>query len=276
MHRSVGTCLLQSILPAIARIVVADHVDDVVTDEMKKRGIPGMGIAIVEDKAIVREQGYGYCDAKRTVPVTPATLFQAASVSKPVSALAALHLVEENKISLDEDINKQLRSWHIANNHFTKGHPVTLRLILSHGAGLTVSGFHGYEVGVPIPSLPQMLNGLPPANSPPVRVDETPGSNYRYSGGGYLVMQQCIIDVTGERFEKYLDKAVFKPFGMISSTFTQFLPDSWAARAATGYTGEPPTPLSGRWRIKPELAAGGLWTTAGDLARLLIGCKSPS
>jgi len=260
-------------LMASASIVNADHVDDVITTQMRERQIPGVALAVIEGGKIVREQGYGFRDEGRVEPVTPATLFQAASVSKPVAALGALRLVEEGRISLDEDINSKLRSWRVPDNHFTKNHPVTLRLILSHSAGLTVDGFPGYRVGSPIPSLLQILDGRPPANTPPVRVDQIPGSKWRYSGGGYLVMQQMMIDVTGQSFADYMQDAVLRPLGMSSSTFAQPLPESLANRAATGFTDAPRRPVEGRWHIKPELAAGGLWTTAGDLARFLLGIQ---
>jgi len=260
-------------LMASASIVNADHVDDVITAQMKERQIPGLALAVIDGGKIVREQGYGFRDERRAEPVTPETLFQAASVSKPVAALGALRLVEQGRISLDEAINSKLRSWRVPDNYFTKDHPVTLRLILSHSAGLTVDGFPGYRVGLPIPSLLQILDGRPPANTPPVRVDQIPGSKWRYSGGGYLVMQQMMIDVTGQSFADYMQDAVLRPLGMSSSTFAQPLPESLASRAGTGFTGAPRRPVEGRWHIKPELAAGGLWTTAGDLARFLLGIQ---
>lgn len=253
--------------------VRADHVDDVIAAQMKERGIPGVALAVIENSTIVREQAYGWSDKGRRIAVTTATLFQAASVSKAVSAMGALRLVEEGKVSLDGNINGKLRSWSLPENEFTREHPVTLRLILSHNAGITVHGFEGYRPGAAIPTLLQILDGKRPANSPPIRVDEVPGSQYRYSGGGYLVMQQMMIDATGQPFAEYMERAVLKPLGMTSSTFVQPVPDGWASRAATGHTGLPPKPVAGRWRIKPELAAGGLWTTAGDLARWLIGVQ---
>jgi len=133
--------LVAAICVASFSLANGDHVDDVISAQMKERQIPGVSLAVIMDGKIVREQAYGFRDEAQTQPATPATLFQAASVSKPVTALAALHLVEQGRVSLDEDINSKLRSWHIPDNRFTKDHPVTLRLILSHSAGLTVSGF---------------------------------------------------------------------------------------------------------------------------------------
>src|SRR5262249_51774828 len=258
---------------AAAQPASADQVDEVIRTEMNQYHIPGVALAIVGGGKIIREQAFGFADESRRQPVASTTLFQAASVSKPVAALGALHLVEQGKISLDENIDTKLRSWHLPPYSSSNTHPVTLRLLLSHSAGLSVDGFHGYRVGAPIPSLLQILDGRAPANSPPVRVEHVPGSEWRYSGGGYLVMQQMMIDVTGESFADLMEASVLKPLGMSSSTFAQPLPESWAGRAATGYTGSAPRAVAGRWHIKPELAAGGLWTTAGDLARFYIGIQ---
>ena len=250
-----------------------DHVDDVIIAQMRERHIPGVALAMIQESRVIREQSYGLADEEKKMPVTSSTLFQAASVSKPVAALGALHLVEQGELSLDENVNAKLRSWKIPENRFTKNHPVTLRLILSHSAGLTVHGFSGYPVGAPIPSLVQILDGKPPANSAPIRVDQIPGSRWSYSGGGFVVMQRMMIDVTGRSFADYMDETVLKPLGMSSSTFRQPLPETWEGRAATGHTDAPRRTVDGRWRVHPELAAAGLWTTAGDLAQFLIGVQ---
>ncbi len=247
-----------------------DHVDDVIMAQMRERHIPGVALAVIQESRVIREQSYGLADEENKVPVTSSTLFQVASVSKPVAALGALHLVEQGKLSLDENVNGKLRHWKIPENRFTKNHPVTLRLILSHSAGLTVHGFSGYPVGAPIPSLVQILDGRPPANSAPIRVDQIPGSRWSYSGGGFVVMQQMMIDVTGRSFADYMDETVLKPLEMSSSTFRQSLPETWEHRAATGHTDALRRQVDGRWRVHPELAAAGLWTTARDLAQFLI------
>ena len=241
---------------------------------MKKRGITGLSLAIIDGGKIVKEQGYGFTDKGGKTPVTASTLFQAGSVSKPVAALGALHLVDKGLLSLDEDVNTKLRTWTVPQNKFTDAHKVTLRLILSHSAGMTVHGFPGYPVGRAMPTLIQVLNGEKPANTAAIRVNRIPGSEWKYSGGGYMVMQQMVLDVTGKPFPRFMDESVLKPLSMASSTYAQPLPDDMAVRAAKGYGGIFGQSVNGEWHVYPEMAAAGLWTTAGDLGRFAIGVQN--
>jgi CubicO group peptidase (beta-lactamase class C family) len=250
----------------------ADDVDDLIATRMRKRHITGLSVAIIEDGRIIKEKGYGFMDKSGKAPVTPATLFQAASISKSVAALAALHLVQEGRLSLDADVNTRLHTWKVPENEFTENKKVTLRGILSHSAGLTVDAFPGYVVGCPVPTLLQLLDGIEPANTPAIRVDIVPGSEWRYSGGGYAVMQQMIIDATGKPFPEVMRHTVLEPLGMMSSTYDQPLPERMAASAATGYYANGKA-VEGRWHVYPEMAAAGLWTTASDLARFAIGVQ---
>ena len=231
--------------------------------------IPGLSVAIIDNFKIAAAQAYGTTEAGGSTPVTTHTLFQAGSVSKPVAAVGALSLVEQGKLSLDEDVNRKLRSWRVPENEFTKEQKVTLRRILSHSAGLTVHFFPGYAVGEPLPTLPQILDGERPANTPPVRVDFVPGTRWRYSGGGVLIEQQLMIDVTGKPFPQLMREIVFDKLGMNDSTYEQPLPLSRAGSAASGtYANGKVVP--GKWHVYPEMAAAGLWTTPTDLAKLAI------
>lgn len=251
----------------------ADDLDDFIRKQMQKRRIPGLSIAIIQDSKIVRAAGYGFIDKNRTTPVTPSTLFQAGSISKSVAAVGALHLTEEGKLSLDTDVNTKLKTWKVPENEFTKDRKVTLRGLLSHTAGLTVHGFPGYEAGTPIPTVVQILDGSPPANTPAVRVDFVPGTRWRYSGGGYTVMQQLITDVTDQPFPQFMQTTVLGPLAMTASTFQQPLPANKAKATATGHSGGREA-IKGRWHIYPEMAAAGLWTTPSDLARFAIGIQN--
>jgi CubicO group peptidase (beta-lactamase class C family) len=239
---------------------------------MAKRHIPGLSLAIVQDGKIVRSQAYGVIDLESNKPVITCTLFQAGSVSKPVSTLGALALVEAGKLSLDAEVNSGLKTWHLPENEFTRENKVTLRRLLSHSAGLTVHGFRGYEVGAPLPSLVQVLDGERPANNPAIRVDSAPRSKWRYSGGGYIVMQQMVLDATGQSFPEFMRKTVLEPFAMLASSYEQPPSAADANLTASGYYNAKKV-VSGRWHVYPEMTAAGLWTTSSDLARYVIGVQ---
>ncbi len=183
--------------------------------------------------------------------------------------MVALHLVDEGKLSLDEDVNLKLRSWKVPENEFTAKEKVTLRRLLNHSAGLTVHGFAGYAADEPVPSLLDLLDGKKPANSAPIRVDILPGTQHRYSGGGYEVMQQLVMDVTGKSFPELAQEFVLGPLGMTRSTYRQPLPSDLEANAAAGHRGDGAM-LKGRWHTYPEMAAAGLWTTPSGLARVVL------
>jgi CubicO group peptidase (beta-lactamase class C family) len=127
----------------------------------------------------------------------------------------------------------------------------------------------GYPAKAPVPTLLQVLDGQQPANSEPIRVDVVPGTIWRYSGGGYTVMQQLLMDVTGRPFPPLLADLVLQPIGMKDSTYEQPLPEARRAAAASGHLTDGGL-LPGRYHTYPEMAAAGLWTTPADLARFLI------
>lgn len=231
--------------------------------------IPGLSVAVFDRNALVWAKAYGVKQAGGAEPVALDTLFQAASISKPVTALAALRYVEQGRWSLDANINDALVSWKLPENELTKEQKVTLRRLLSHTAGTTVHGFPGYAVGEPLPTLPQILDGVKPANTPPVRVDLVPGSEARYSGGGLTVVQLMMTDRLKKPFPQLMSEAVLVPLGMKHSTFEQPLPPALAPLAAAG-TNASGKSVEGRWHVYPEMAAAGLWTTPSDLARFAI------
>jgi CubicO group peptidase (beta-lactamase class C family) len=250
----------------------AARIDDRVHAEMQKRRVPGLSLAILEGGKIVKATGYGVTEKGGANPVTTSTLFQAGSISKPVSALAALRLAEQGKLALDEDVNAKLVSWKVPDSQLIVRQKVELRGLLSHTAGLTVIGFPGYATDQPMPTLVQILNGEKPANTAAIRVDVEPGSIWRYSGGGYTVMQQLIVDVTGKPFPQFMHETVLEPLGMNESTFVQPLPVDKAKLTASGQLSDR-SPVKGRWHIYPELAAAGLWTTPSDLVRFAAGIQ---
>jgi CubicO group peptidase (beta-lactamase class C family) len=233
-----------------------------IAERMAYHGIPGMSMAVIEDGKLAWTRAYGLRGRETGGPVTPDTLFQAASVSKPVTALGAVLLVQQGRLDLDGDVRQWLKSW-------TPGEAITLRQLLSHTAGLTISGFGGYPPGAALPTVTQILNGQPPANNGTVRVANRPGTKVEYSGGGYVAVQQLIMDVTQLPFDEYMRNTVFTPLNMSHSHFEQPLSGELARSAAFGHRRDG-AKLEGNWMIHPELAPAGLWTTPADLARLII------
>lgn len=238
-------------------------------ERMQFYKVPGLSVAFFDHGRIIWARAYGLADVAAKKPVTAETLFQAASISKPGSALAALHLVGEGKLSLDENVNEKLRTWKVPENQFTVQKKVTLRRILSHTAGLPFQGLPGYASGEPIPTLLQILNGERPANTGPIRVDVVPGTIWRYSNEGYVVLQTLMSDVTGKPFPEIMNELVLRPAGMTHSTYEQPFPRNLWSLAATPYddNGEP---VKDGWHTYPEMAPAALWTTPSDLAHMAI------
>ena len=238
-------------------------------DLMEKFKVPGLSIAVIDNFQVIWAKGYGVIGADSKAPVTPKTLFQAGSISKPVAATAALHMVEQGKLVLDENVNDKLTTWKVPDNEFTQKEKVTLRRLMSHTAGLTIHGFPGYDVDAPLPTLVQVLNGEKPANTAPVRADMVPGTKFVYSGGGVTIEQLLMMDVSRKPFPVLLRETVLDKISMADSSYEQPLPPARAATTAGG-TYSDGKPVHGKWHIYPEMAAAGLWTTPSDLSRFAI------
>jgi len=229
---------------------------------------PGASIAVIDDFEVAWARGFGVRHIDSADEVTARTPFQVASISKPIFALAVMRLVERGVLDLDVDVNQYLTSWQVPANGDWRPR-ITLRQLLSHTAGTTVHGFPGYPASAPIPTLLQVLDGAPPANTASVIVDMLPGLAFRYSGGGTTIAQLAVTDVMKRPFPDLMRELILEPVGMGDSTFEQPLPAELAARAATAHFWSG-MPVAGGSHVYPEMAAAGLWTTASDLARLAV------
>ncbi len=243
--------------------------DFTIADRMAHYHIKGLSIAVVHHYKIEWAKGYGWADSAERRPVTPETLFQPGSISKSLNALGVLKLVQDKKIDPDADINTYLRRWKFPYDSVSHNKKITVTHLLSHTGGLGVHGFPGYLKGDTLPTLPQVLDGLPPANTAPVRAVFEPGLKFSYSGGGTVISELMAMDVTGLPYDEYMARQVFEPIGMSSSFFTQPPPAAKWQRLATGYTSLGKE-VKGKYPILIEQAAGGLWTTPGDLCRYII------
>lgn len=239
-------------------------------DRMSHYHVPGVSIAMIHRGKIEWTGTYGVRSLGGP-RVTRDTLFNAASMTKPITAVAVLKLVREGKIQLDAPVNSYLRSWKIPDDQYTVNHPVTVRELLEHTSGIPT---HQGQIVDPekeaIPTLLQVLNGTKPSTNAPVRVETIPGSKFAYSNSGYAVLALLIRDVTGKSFAQYVQQTVLSPLHMNHSVFGDPLPHKDAAEAATGYWEDGTSGVAPAQFVEPNLAAGGLWTTASDYARFVI------
>ncbi|MEH6535971.1 MAG: serine hydrolase [Psychroserpens sp.] len=256
----------------IAPIYIEGDSTWTIEKRMTHYGVPGVSIAVINNGKIEWTKTYGIMDKESKSPVTVKTLFQAASISKPVTAYGALTLVEKNKVALNENINTYLKSWKVPDNEFTKEKKVTIKNLINHSAGITVHGFLGYSPDLPVPTLVQVLNGTSPSNSSPSVVDKVPEESFRYSGGGYNIVQQIMIDVEGKSFPEIMNDLVLQPLEMNNSTYNQPLTSDQLPMAATGYLPDG-SMTKGKRHTYPEMAPAGLWTNAEDLAKFAINIQ---
>ena len=256
---------------------------------MQRYGFPGASVAVIKDYRIEWAQGFGLSDKENRIEVTERTLFQAASVSKAVTAVAALIAAEEKRLNIDDDINTVFRidhpepsvgPWRLADSDDPNA-PATLRLLLSHTAGTSDFRYSGYRYGYydtpprPIdrlPSLHEELTGLPPANTPAIKVERQPGVYWRYSPAGYTVVQAALMDLYGTDFAAVMRRLVLAPLGMDDSTFAQPVPDASIPRMAVPYRPDGQR-LSDGPRVFIASASGGLTTTPTDLAKFVIALQ---
>ena len=239
-------------------------------ERMAYHKVPALSLAVMVDGGIAWAKAYGVRQAGNKAAVNTQTIFQAASISKPVAAVAALRLVEKGFLDLDEPVNNRLLGWVLPDNPYMRENAVTLRHLLSHSGGVNVYGYPGYPAGAGIPSTEAVLRGAPPANTPATVVEQTPGRAWRYSGGGYTILQRLIEDVTGLKFSDAVRKLVLGPADMAESTFEQSFSAACFQNCACAHVGPESRVAEGSARIYPELAAAGLWSTPTDLSKFAL------
>lgn len=238
-------------------------------DRMAFYHINGVSIAVIKDYKLEWARGYGWADSAERRPVTTATLFQAGSISKSINGVGVLRLAQDKRLNLYTDINDYLKTWKFSYDSLSKGKKITVANLLSHTAGLTVHGFPGYEKGVQIPSVEEILDGKKPANTAAVRSAFEPGLRFRYSGGGTTISQLMLENITGKPYDLWMWENVLRPLGMINSTYTQSPSPEKLKQRATAYYNDGKE-VKGKYHLYPEMGAAGLWTNPTDLAAYII------
>ncbi|MFC4492559.1 amino acid adenylation domain-containing protein [Streptomyces ovatisporus] len=226
--------------------------------------VPAASLAVIADSELVALDSRGVLAAGEDEGVTAGTVFQAGSVSKLITAFGTLRLVEQKVLALDEDVSRYLADWRVPD-----GAVLTLRQLLGHTAGLAPTPSEGQARGERLLPMPELLSGKAPEAGPPVRAELAPGQVFRKANVHFSVVQQVLTDVTGEPFEALMDRLVFEPLAMPGSSFRQTFPETSGRPVAVGHSANG-KPVEGGWRLWPDTAAAGLWTTAEDVAKVLL------
>jgi CubicO group peptidase (beta-lactamase class C family) len=224
---------------------------------LERFGVPGVSVAVIRDFDIHWAKGYGVADVATGALVDTETMFQAASISKPVAAMASLRAIQDGIFSLDDDINDILESWTLDGGEFTSDRPVTPRTLMSHTSGLGDGfGFPGYDPSVRRPTALQIPEGHDLSNVGPVFMERAPMTFMEYSGGGVTVMQQALADARGRAFEDILRDDVLAPIGMVNSSYEQPMSPDRDRNAARAHDREGRS-RGAKWHVYPEMAAAG-------------------
>jgi len=230
--------------------------------------VPGAGVAVIRNYKLDWFAVYGLADERSNTPVTPETLFSVGSVSKPITSVLIHHLVDAGSLSIDTPVSEYLASWQIPEHDYDDEN-ITLKAILSHSAGFNVHGFWDYYDTETVPTTAEILKGSGLAKNPAIRVVHQPGTLFDYSGGGYMVAQAALQDHFDKPFAELAQQHLIQPLGLKQTTFYQPGEPEFNftyARPHNGF-GIPPNPVG---PVSPERCAAGLWTTAADLAVILI------
>ncbi|GGG32361.1 hypothetical protein GCM10011344_36620 [Dokdonia pacifica] len=220
--------------------------------------VPGLAVAIIKNGEVILKKGYGYSDVSNKEMVTTMTGFNIGSISKMFTAWGIMKLVEDGTIDLDTPVSTYISKWKLPSSEYD-ARKVTIRNVLQHTAGLSVHGYPGYESKDKLSSLVDCLNGST-REEEQVKLIMQPETTWKYSGGGYTVLQLVIEEVSGKSFASYMEKTIFKPLKMKHTSFS--IDQQILKTSARGYDDEGnEIPL----RLFNAQAAAGLHTTIEDL-----------
>lgn len=260
--------VLENLLPYQ---IIEGHTPYTLAERMEHYHVPGVGIAVIKDFQVVWTGYYGVAEAGSDDAVSAETLFGVGSLSKAVTSACVLRLARSGAIDLDGAINRQLRSWQVPEHAWSKTSPVTPALLMNHSGGMPHRQPYVYPADG-MPTAVQLVLGVEPSRNGPLMVTMEPGRSLQYSNGGCTVLQILVEDNSGQPFPKAADRLVFQPMGMSRATFANPLPVDRLKHAAWGHLTEGRR-LSEDRVYMAHVAAGGLWTTAEDYARFIIGIQ---
>lgn len=229
--------------------------------------VPGAVVSYIKNGEVAWTKAFGVANLQTRAPMRPDMVFNHGSNGKVMTAWALMRLVDAGKVELDAPANRYLKRWQIRSTRFDPN-GVTARRLLSHTAGLTVHGFADYEPGATLPSLVDVLEGKNQHDGA-VYIESEPGSTVKYSGGGYVIAQMIIEDVSGEPFAAFMEREVAKPLALASLGWV-WTPEL-ERRAPTPYDGDE-TPVG--YRQLASHAIGSEICTVPDFARFVAAAVS--
>jgi CubicO group peptidase (beta-lactamase class C family) len=257
----------QGLLPVVR--VEGENLRWTMPERMAHYRVPGVSVAVMNDGRVEWARGYGYREVGKPMPIDTETAFDAASMSKLVTAFLVMQQVDAGALDLDTDVNTWLSGWKVPENDFTRARPVTLRRVLGHRAGLNLHGLGRVRGAAPVPSTLDIVYGRPPANNHPLQVERMPDTEVLYSGGGTTIAHLVLEAVTGRGFVELARDKVFTPLGLERTDFAQPIHPRLVQNAASGHLGDGSVQPDG-WGYCPIVAAGGLATTPTDYANFML------
>lgn len=247
--------------------------DAFIQERMKESVIPGVSIMKMCRGNAAEYRGYGVLEKEKRSPVAQDSVFAACSISKMITAVGILKLVQEKRVLLDENVNQYINGWQLEEDRALHSDAVNIRNILAHQAGFMDDehGFIPYEEGTLYPDTLALLEGKTKYNAKQVKVEFVPESRFEYSDSGYCIIQKIIEDVTGEAFSKAMQHLVFEPLGLKDTFFAtnhDLAEMKQNSCFAAGYD-ENGNVIPGKKAVFPHQAASGLWTTPKELLMIV-------
>ncbi|WP_077617491.1 serine hydrolase domain-containing protein [Bacillus sinesaloumensis] len=242
-----------------------------VHEQMKHYHVNGLSISFIEKSRITGTENYGLLESSSDRNVSNDSIFNACSISKFLTGMLALKLLEDGHFGLDEDVNKRLVTWKVPENEYTKNKKVTLRNLLSHQSGIKdpKGSFSELRSDIGPPSMLELLQGKSHYCKVPIEVTFEPESEFHYSDAGYCIVQQLIEDVMKKPFYQVMNEYIFKPLRMESSFLPTTMLEIDNNKFSCGHDRNGQL-VEGKYPIYPYPSASGLWTSSLDLALIVL------
>lgn len=240
-----------------------------IEQQLAKHKLAGFSVVVFENYKIVYSNQFGVKSANSTEKIDENTAFSTASISKPITALLCYLLEEKGLINLDEPIAKYLKRWHLPKSKFTENNSPTWKQFLNHTAGTTQDGFADHYEGDTIPTLKQSLLGQIPRYNKEIDFLFTPGTNWQYSGGGYVIVQMALEDTLNKSIAALAQEYIFSPLGLKNTSMVQPNEKGFLTNVALVHDEDGKVIRTGL-PITPQVGPSGMWSTPSDLAKIAI------